>query len=74
MLVLHALLRGPMHGYAITQVIRNQSGEVLTVETGSLHPALHRIERQRWVKSAWKLTESKQSAITRRVHQFALES
>jgi len=62
MLVLHALLRGPMHGYAIAQVIRSRSGEVLTVETGSLYPALHRLERQQWVKAEWKLTESKQRA------------
>ena len=62
MLVLQALLRGPMHGYAIAQMIRSRSGEVLTVETGSLYPALHRLERQQWVKSDWKLTESKQRA------------
>lgn len=62
MLVLQSLLRGPMHGYAIAQVIRTRSGEVLTVETGSLYPALHRLERQKWVKSEWKLTESKQRA------------
>lgn len=62
MLVLQALQRQPMHGYAIAQVIRNRSSEVLTVETGSLYPALHRLERQKWVKSEWKLTESKQRA------------
>ncbi len=62
MLVLHALQREPMHGYAIAQVIRKRSGEVLTAETGSLYPALHRLERQKWVKSEWKLTESKQRA------------
>jgi transcriptional regulator len=62
MLVLQALLRRPMHGYAIAQMIRSRSGEVLTVETGSLCPALHRLERQKWVKSEWKLTESKQRA------------
>ena len=62
MLVLQALQHEPMHGYAIAQVIRNRSGEVLTVETGSLYPALHRLERQKWVKSEWKLTESKQRA------------
>jgi transcriptional regulator len=62
MLVLQALQRDPMHGYAIAQVIRSRSGEVLTVETGSLYPALHRLERQKWVKSEWKLTESKQRA------------
>ena len=62
MLVLQALVREPLHGYAIAQVIRSRSGEVLTVETGSLYPALHRLERQKWVKSEWKLTESKQRA------------
>lgn len=62
MLVLQALLREPMHGYAVAQVIRNRSGEVLKVETGSLYPALHRLERQKWVKSEWKLTGSRQRA------------
>ena len=62
MLILQALQRRPMHGYAIAQVIRNKSGEVLSVETGSLYPALHRLEWQKWVKSEWKLTESKQRA------------
>lgn len=62
MLILQALQREPMHGYGIAQVIRNRSDEVLTVETGSLYPALHRLERQKWVKSEWKLTESKQRA------------
>src|SRR3984885_917081 len=62
MLVLQALLREPMHGYAIAQVIRNRSGEVFTVETGSLYPALHRLERQAWVRSEWKLTDSNQRA------------
>jgi PadR family transcriptional regulator, regulatory protein PadR len=62
MLILQALEPQPMHGYAIAQRIRSRSGEVLTVETGSLYPALHRLERQKWVKSQWKLTESKQRA------------
>jgi PadR family transcriptional regulator PadR len=62
MLVMQALQREPLHGYAIAQVIRKRSGEILTAETGSLYPALHRLERQKWVKSEWKLTESKQRA------------
>ena len=44
------------------QAIRIRSGEVLQVETGSLYPALHRLERQGWVQSEWKLTESNQRA------------
>ncbi|HEX7729722.1 MAG TPA: PadR family transcriptional regulator [Terracidiphilus sp.] len=62
MLVLQALQWGPMHGYGIAQSIRIKSSEVLQVETGSLYPALHRLERQRWVKSEWRMTESRQRA------------
>jgi len=62
MLILQALQREPVHGHAIARVIRNRSADVLTVETGSLYPALHRLERQKWVRSEWKLTESKQRA------------
>jgi PadR family transcriptional regulator, regulatory protein PadR len=62
MLILQALQWGPMHGYGIAQSIRLKTSEVLQVETGSLYPALHRLERQRWVKAKWKLTESKQRA------------
>lgn len=62
MLILQSLQWGAMHGYGIAQAIRTRSGEVLQVETGSLYPALHRLERQKWVKSEWKLTESRQRA------------
>lgn len=62
MLILQSLQWGPMHGYGVAQNIRLKSGEVLRVETGSLYPALHRLERQRWVKSEWKTTESRQRA------------
>jgi PadR family transcriptional regulator, regulatory protein PadR len=62
MLILQTLQWGPQHGYGISQAIRLRSGEVLQVETGSLYPALHRLERQGWVRSEWKLTESNQRA------------
>jgi PadR family transcriptional regulator, regulatory protein PadR len=62
MLVLQTLQWGAQHGYGITQAIRIRSGEVLQVETGSLYPALHRLERQGWVRSEWKQTESNQRA------------
>jgi PadR family transcriptional regulator, regulatory protein PadR len=62
MLILQTLQWGPRHGYGISQAIRIQSGEVLQVETGSLYPALHRLERQGWVRSEWKQTGSKQRA------------
>jgi PadR family transcriptional regulator PadR len=49
MLILQTLQWGPQHGYGIVQALRLRSGDVLQVETGSLYPALHRLERQRWV-------------------------
>jgi len=62
MLILQTLQWGPQHGYAISQSIRGRSGEVLQVETGSLYPALHRLEKQGWLTSQWKQTESSQRA------------
>src|SRR5690348_497350 len=62
MLILQTLQWGPQHGYGISQTIRGRSGEVLQVETGSLYPALHRLEKQGWVSSEWKQTESNQRA------------
>jgi PadR family transcriptional regulator PadR len=62
MLVLQTLQWGPQHGYAISHAIRSGSGEVLRVDTGSLYPALHRLEKQGWVKSEWKISENKQRA------------
>jgi transcriptional regulator len=60
MLILRSLQWGPQHGYAIGNAIRANSGELLQVETGSLYPALHRMEMQGWVKSEWKLTAANQ--------------
>jgi PadR family transcriptional regulator, regulatory protein PadR len=62
MLILQTLQWGAQHGYGISQAIRSGSGEVLQVETGSLYPALHRLEKQSWVKSDWRLTENNQRA------------
>jgi transcriptional regulator len=62
MLILQALRWGPQHGYGIGQAIRVGSSEVLQVETGSLYPALHRLERQRWIKSEWKTSDHNQRA------------
>src|ERR671928_678795 len=60
LLILQTLRWGPQHGYGIGQAIRANSGEVLRVDTGSLYPALHRLERQGWVASEWKLSERHQ--------------
>jgi PadR family transcriptional regulator PadR len=62
MLILKTLQWGEQHGYGISQMIRASSGDVLQVETGSLYPALHRLERQGWVKAEWKKSKSNQRA------------
>lgn len=62
MLILQTLRWGSQHGYGISQAIRSGSGDVLQVETGSLYPALHRLEKQGWVKSEWKQSQNKQRA------------
>lgn len=62
MLILQTLRWGPRHGYAIAIAIRSGSGDVLQVETGSLYPALHRLEKQGWLKAKWGETEQKQRA------------
>ena len=60
LLILQTLQWGPQHGYGISQAIRANSGEVLRIDTGSLYPALHRLERQGWVCSEWKLSDNNQ--------------
>lgn len=62
MLILQTLQWGAQHGYGISQAIRSGSGDVLQVETGSLYPALHRLEKQGWVNAEWRLTEHNQRA------------
>jgi len=62
MLILRTLQWGPQHGHGIAQAIRANSGELLQVETGSLYPALHRLERQAWLASEWGVSEKNQKA------------
>ena len=62
MLILQTLQWGPQHGYAIGQTIRTRSSEALKVETGSLYPALHRLEKQGWVTCEWRTTDANQRA------------
>jgi PadR family transcriptional regulator PadR len=62
MLILQTLQWGPQHGYAIGQTIRTESAESLRIETGSLYPALHRLEKHGWVKSDWGMTDQNQRA------------
>ena len=62
MLILKTLQRAPLHGYAIAQAIKRFSGDVLTIEEGSLYPALQRLLLRRWVKAQWKMTETNRRA------------
>src|SRR5260370_18409111 len=59
LLILQTLQWGPQHGYGISQAIRATSGEILQVDTGSLYPALHRLERQKWISPDWKVSDNK---------------
>ena len=60
LLILQTLQWGPQHGYGIAQAIQAGSSDVLQVDTGSLYPALHRLERQKWIAATWKLSANKQ--------------
>ena len=62
MLILRTLQWGAQHGQGIAQMIRSSSGDVLKVETGSLYPALHRLEAKRWITAEWKLSAKNQRA------------
>ncbi len=57
LLILRTLLPGPAHGHAIAKHIQRTSEEMLQVETGSLYPALHRLEAHGWVAASWDLSE-----------------
>ena len=62
MLILRVLVSGSMHGYGIGQRIEQVSGEALRVEEGSLYPALHRMEQERWIRSRWGVSENNRRA------------
>ena len=57
LLILRTLLAGPTHGHAVAKHIQRTSEELLQVETGSLYPALHRLEAKGWIAASWELSE-----------------
>jgi PadR family transcriptional regulator, regulatory protein PadR len=57
LLILRTLLMGPSHGHAIAKHIQRTSEELLQVETGSLYPALHRLEAKGWIEASWELSD-----------------
>ncbi len=60
LIVLQTLRWGPRHGYGISQMIRAGSKDVLQVDTGSLYPALHRLERKKLITAEWQTSENSQ--------------
>jgi transcriptional regulator len=62
MLILKIVALGPIHGYAIAQRLLQMSREVLKVQQGSLYPALHRLEKRRWLRAEWAATDTGREA------------
>jgi PadR family transcriptional regulator PadR len=62
LLVLKILALEPLHGWALSQRLKQVSGEVLQVSDGSLYPALHKLEQQGWIQAEWKPTENNRRA------------
>lgn len=67
LLILRTLLFGPTHGHAIARHIQRTSEEMLQVETGSLYPALHRLEAKGWIEASWE-----QSDLGKRARYYRL--
>jgi PadR family transcriptional regulator PadR len=62
LLVLKILALEPLHGWALSQRLKQVSGDVLQVSDGSLYPALHKLEQQGWIRAEWKPTENNRRA------------
>lgn len=62
LLILKTLALTPMHGFGVSQRIRQLSRDVLDVQQGSLYPALHRLERQGWVRAHWGISDNNRRA------------
>jgi transcriptional regulator len=73
LLILKTLALGPQHGWGISQRIQQISDDVLQVNQGSLYPALHRLEEQGWIDSAWGVSDANRQAkfyrLTRAGHR-----
>ena len=62
LLILKVVAHGPVHGYGISQRIRQISQDVLQVQQGSLYPALHRLEKRGWLQADWGESENGREA------------
>jgi len=62
LILLRTLLSGPQHGWAISERVQQVSSEVLSIQQGSLYPALHRLERRGWIKAKWGTSDNNRRA------------
>jgi PadR family transcriptional regulator PadR len=62
MLILKVVAMGPIHGYAISKRIQQISHDVLRIQQGSLYPALHRLEKRKWLRAEWRNADSGREA------------
>lgn len=62
LLILRTLLTGAQHGWAISERVQQVSSEALSIQQGSLYPALHRLERRGWIKAKWGASENNRRA------------
>lgn len=62
LLILRTLALGPQHGWAVSERVQQISNDVLRIQQGSLYPALHRLERQGWIKAKWGTSENNRRA------------
>ena len=62
LVILKVVAQGPIHGYAITKRIQQISNDVLQIQQGSLYPALHRLEKRKWLRAEWGAAESGREA------------
>jgi len=67
MLILRIVALQPMHGWALSQRLKQMSGDVLQVGAGSLYPALHKLEQEGWITAEWRISDTK-----RRVKFYSL--
>jgi transcriptional regulator len=62
LLILRSLIWGPRHGYAVSEWIAAASGDTLLLEEGTLYPALHRLERNGWIRGEWGVSDNNRKA------------
>ena len=62
LLVLKALMFGPLHGYGVARWVRETTDDTLVVEEGALYTSLHRMERRGWLESEWGVSENNRRA------------